>query len=245
MSEQQPAQQKGPQGGAGRQNRRLKNFLLDARFQLKFAAYFVAMTLVVAGLLGVFLARTTGSLFAQMNSAVESREKAAETSKELGTCTLNSDLAKNMEDPEFIGKLAEKSKAIDDAFEAERQAVVQQKVELEKQQRMTLYALIGFLGGFIVLVAIGAIVITHRIVGPLFRIKRMAREVASGVIRPPSYGLRPGDELQDVFEVMAAMIKELRERTEGDLRVVEAAAAGDPAALEKLKAELESRLARE
>jgi nitrogen fixation/metabolism regulation signal transduction histidine kinase len=243
MSEQRPAQHAGPQGG-GRQNRRLKNFLLDARFQLKFAAYFVAMTLVVAGLLGVFLARTTGSLFAQMNNAVESREKAAEQSRELGTCTLNSDLAKNMDDPEFIGRLAEKSKAIDDAFEAEKQAVLRQRAELERQQRMTLYALIGFLGGFIVLVAIGAIVITHRIVGPLFRIKRMAREVASGIIRPPSYGLRPGDELQDVFEAMALMIKELRERTEADLKAVEAAAQGDPAALGKLKDELQGRLAK-
>ncbi|MEW5742963.1 MAG: signal protein [Myxococcota bacterium] len=239
MSGPQPAQQ-----GGSRQNRRLRNFLLDARFQLKFAAYFVVMTLVVAGLLGVFLVRTTGSLFAQMNSAVESRQKAAETSKELGTCTLNSDLAKNMNDPEFITRLADKSKAIDEAFEAERLAVLQQRTELERQQRMTLYALVGLLGGFIVLVAIGAIVITHRIVGPLFRIKRMAREVASGVIRPPTYGLRPGDELHDVFEVMAAMIKELRERTEQDLRGVEAAAKGDEAALTKLKGQLEERLAK-
>jgi hypothetical protein len=81
-------------------------------------------------------------------------------------------------------------------------------------------------------------------VGPLFRIKRMAREVAGGVIRPPTYGLRPGDELHDVFEVMAAMIKELRERTEQDLRGIEAASKGDPAALENLKAQLEERLAR-
>jgi nitrogen fixation/metabolism regulation signal transduction histidine kinase len=237
----QPA---GQERGRGRQDRRLKNLLLDARFQLKFAMYFVVMTLVVAGLLGAFLVRTTGSLFAQMNSAVESRQKAAETSKELGTCTLNSDLAKNMNDPDFIGRLAERSKAIDAAFEAEEQAVVQQKVELERQQRRTLYALVGFLGGFIVLVAIGAVVITHRIVGPLFRVKRMAREVAQGMIRPPTYGLRPSDELQDVFEVMASMIKELRERTEADLGAVEKAAAGDPEALAKLKAELEARLAK-
>jgi hypothetical protein len=242
MSEAQPAQQGGPP--AGRHNRRLRNFLLDARFQLKFAAYFVVMTLVVAGLLGVFLIRTTGSLFAQMNSAVASREKAAATSRELGTCTLNSELAKNMNDPDFIARLADRSKAIDEAYEAETKAVVQQRTELERQQRMTLYALVGLLGGFIVLVALGAIVITHRIVGPLFRIKRMAREVALGVIRPPTYGLRPGDELRDVFEVMAEMIKELRERTERDLRGVEAASNGDPTALQKLKAELEARLAR-
>jgi serine O-acetyltransferase len=57
-------------------------------------------------------------------------------------------------------------------------------------------------------------------VGPLFRIKRMGREVASGVVRPPEYGLRPGDELKDVFDVFATMVKALRERTEADLKAV-------------------------
>lgn len=242
MSE-KPAPPGAPQRG-GRQDRRLRNFLLDARFQLKFAAYFVAMTLVVAGLVGFFLVRTTGSLFAQMNSAVESRQQAAQTSRELGTCTLNSDLAKNMDDPEFVSRLTARSKAIDEAYEAETRAVERQRGELERQQRTTLYALIGFLVGFIVLVAIGAIVITHRIVGPLFRIKRMAREVSEGVLRPPGYGLRPGDELQDVFAAMTAMIDGLRERTEADLKATEAAASGDAAALAGLKHQLEERLAK-
>lgn len=239
MAQGQPAQQ------GGRQNRKFKNFLLDARFQLKFAAYFVAMTLVVAALLGVFLVRTTDSLFSQVNASVESRQKAADVSRELGTCSLNNDLAKNMDDPDLAAKLAEKSKAIDDAYEAEKQSVLQQRAELVKQQQYTLVALIGMLAGFTLLIAFGAIVITHRIVGPLFRIKRMAREVAGGLLRPPSYGLRPGDELQDVFEIFATMIKELRSRSEADLKVIDAALAGDSEALRKLKEELTARLARE
>lgn len=239
MSDEQPTQQPG-----GRRDRKVRNFLLDARFQLKFAAYFVGMTLVVTALLGVFLVRTTGSLFAQMSAAVEARSKAAETNRELGNCTLNNELTRNLDDPEFAARLAERSRAIDGAFEAEKAAVQAQSAELKRQQTVTFLALLGGLAAFIVGIALGAIVITHRIVGPLFRLKRMAREVADGAVRPPAYGLRPGDELQDVFQGFAAMVTELRTRTEGELRLVDAALAGDAEALKRLKAELEARLAK-
>ncbi len=233
-----------PPAATGRDQRRLKNFLLDAPFQLKFAAYFVVMTLVVAAVLGVFLVRTTDSLFSRMNDAVDARFKAAETNRELGTCSLNNELTKNMDDPGFASKLAEKSKAIDDAFEAEKAGVIAQRAELVKQQQLTVVILVGLLVGFIALVAAGAIVITHRIVGPLFRIKRMAREVAAGVLRPPTYGLRPGDELQDVFEIFSNMVVFLRGQTEADLKVLEQASA-DPAEAKRLREEFEKRLARE
>jgi methyl-accepting chemotaxis protein len=227
----------------GRQQRRLKNFLLDARFQLKFAGYFVFMTLVIASVLGVFLVRTTDSLFSRMNDAVDARSKAAQTNRELGTCSLNNELAKNMDDPDFAAKLGEKSKAIDEAFESERQAVIAQRGQLEKQQQLTVYMLIGLLVGFIGLVAFGAIVITHRIVGPLFRIKRMAREVAAGVLRPPTYGLRPTDELHDVFDIFSTMVTFLRGQAEADLKALERAAQ-DPAEAQRLREEFEKRLAR-
>src|SRR4051812_36544507 len=85
--------------------RHARNFLLDARFQLKFASYIVGITLVLSALLGVFLYRTTNSLFAQAESAVESRSQAADTSRELGLAVLNNDLAKNINDPEFAKQL--------------------------------------------------------------------------------------------------------------------------------------------
>lgn len=231
-----------PTPAGGRQDRKWKNFLLDARFQLKFAGYFVAVTLVVTGLLGAYLVRTTDSLFSQMKSAVDARSKAAETSRELGTCTLNNELTANLDDPDFAAKLAEKSKAIDAAFEAESAAVRAQTESLQQQQRITLYALLGVLVLFIALIAFTAIVITHRIVGPLFRIKRMAREVSGGMVRPPTYGLRPSDELHDVFDVFAEMVKQLRARAESDLAGVKAAMAGDADALKKLEDEIQARL---
>lgn len=236
MSEGKSAQKKG-----GAKDRKLRNFLLDARFQLKFAGYFVVLTLIITGLLGAFLVRTTNSLFSQISASVDSRKKAADTSRELGNCTLNNELTRNMDDPDFTAKLAERSKAIDAAFEAERAAAQEQSVEVQRQQQWTLYALLGVLIAFIGLIALTAIVITHRIVGPLFRIKRMAREVAGGTVRPPTYGLRPSDELHDVFEVFADMVTQLRSRTEADLAAVKA---GDPESLQKLQDTLEQRLSK-
>lgn len=227
------------QNPGGAKDRKLRNLLLDARFQLKFAAYFVVASLVVAGLLGVFLVRTTSSLFAQISGAVEARKKAADTSRELGNCTVNNELAANMDNPELVASLADKSKAIDSAFEAEQRAAQEQSVEVQRHQQQTLYVLLGILAAFIFLVALLAIVITHRIVGPLFRIKRMAREVGDGVVRPPTYGLRPGDELQDVFAVFSDMVTQLRARTEADLAALKA---GDAESLKKLQSTLEDRL---
>lgn len=224
--------------------RKLRNFLLDARFQLKFAVYFVVPTLIICAVLGLFIARTTGNLFRQMNDAVEARSKSAETSKELGSCTLNNELAKSLDDPSLMSKLESRSREIDAAYEAEKQAVVQAQKDLVAQQQTTISVLIGLLALFVIAIGFVAIVITHRIVGPLFRIKRMGREVTSGVIRPPEYGLRPGDELKDVFDVFATMVKALRDRTEADLKSVEAAVAGDKDALEKHRLELLARLDR-
>lgn len=224
---------------AGAKDRKLRNFLLDARFQLKFAAYFVALSLVIAAFLGVFIVRTTSSLFSQLSESVEARKKAAETSRELGTCTVNNELTANMDNPALVASLAEKSKKIDEEYEAEQKAAQAQSVEVQKQQQHTLWVMLGVLFLFIVGVAFTAIVITHRIVGPLFRIKRMAREVASGVVRPPTYGLRPSDELQDLFAVFSEMVTALRARTEADLSAVRA---GDAESIQKLKLTLEERL---
>lgn len=241
-----PPQAAGP--GGGRTDRKVRNFLLDARFQLKFAGYIVVLTLIVAGMLGAFLGYTTSTLFNQAQVAVDARSKAAETSKELGTCTLNNDLAKNLDNPDFDKQLTARSEAIDKAYEHEKADVIEAKAQLVTQQKVTLIALVGGLLMFVVFIGLASIVTTHRIVGPLFRVKRMAHEVSGGKLRPPQYGLRPGDELKDVFEAFAAMVGALRMRQEADLKIVLEALAlakekgQDTTALEKLRAELQARL---
>lgn len=240
---------KGPPGGGKPAFKRSwRNYLLDARFQLKFASYIVAINLVISALLGVFLWQTTGVLFRQMQSAVDARSAAVETSKELGICALNNEIAQNMDDPNFEKIMAERSAAIDAQYEEEVAKTVRAKRDLELQQRGTLFALLGAMVAFIVFIAMGTVVTTHRIVGPLFRIKRLANEVAEGKIRPPTYGLRPGDELKDVFDVFANMVTMLRTRQEGDLKALDAAvgelqkAGASNKTIEALVAEFKARL---
>ena len=214
------AQNSAPPKTAGSANRKLRNYVLDARFQLKFASYIVGITLLVSGLLGVFIWRTTNTLFHETSVAVEARSRAAETSKELGNATLSNEILQHMDDPAFEKQIREKSDAIDKAYEAEKNAIIEARDQLLRRQQVTLWALVGGLFAFVVFVGLASIVATHKIVGPLLRVKRMAREVADGKLRVPAYGLRPGDELKDLFDVFSSMVKALRDREEDDLKNV-------------------------
>jgi nitrogen fixation/metabolism regulation signal transduction histidine kinase len=205
--------------------RKMRNFLLDARFQLKFAGYVVALTVVIAGLLGGFLYQTTSTLFEETDKAVKALEVAASTSKELGTAVLSNKMMEHVgdSDPKFADQLKAESDAIDKKYEQDMQSVADQRQQLIRRQQITLWALIGGFVAFIAFIALASIVTTHRIVGPLFRVKRMAQEVAAGKLHVPTYGLRPGDELKDLFDAFSGMVKALRQREEDDLRSVSAA----------------------
>ncbi len=83
----------------------------------------------------------------------------------------------------------------------------------------------GIFGGVLLLaLALGAtgIVVTHRLVGPAYRLKMLLREVRDGrlVVRGR---LRKGDELQDIFEAFQEMILSLRAAQEQEIALLEAA----------------------
>jgi methyl-accepting chemotaxis protein len=69
---------------------------------------------------------------------------------------------------------------------------------------------------------ITGIVVTHRLVGPAYRLKMLLREVRDGrlVVRGR---LRKGDELQDIFEAFQEMILSLRAAQEQEIALLEAA----------------------
>src|SRR6185312_8770086 len=55
---------------SGRHQRRLRNYLLDAHFQLKYAGILVVVTFVVSGFLGLILWRTSDAVIAQSRESV-------------------------------------------------------------------------------------------------------------------------------------------------------------------------------
>lgn len=200
--------------------REWRNFLLEPRFQLKFTVYLVAASLVLAALLGAFLLRNTQALLTMAGEAVEARSHAAEASRELSNATLSNELLKRMGDPVFVAQLESTSKEIDARYEAERSAVVAQRTELVRRQRLTWLAFGGTLVGFLVLMALISIALTHRVAGPLMRIRRMVKDVSSGQLHVPPYGLREKDELKDIFDATRGMIHVLRKQQEDDMLVL-------------------------
>ncbi len=230
--------------------RRLRNYLLDARFQLKFTGYILAIAIVISGVLGVFLYRNSRDLMQEAEHAVEARSRAAETSKELSSATLANELMKNFDDPVFAESLKQKSAQIDASYEAEKNSIIQQRQELVRKQRVIWLILVGCLVAFVLFIALASIVTTHKIVGPLFRIKRLVNDINLGRLSVPAYPLRQGDELQDVFEAMTSMVQSLRNRQVQDLRrieeLIEAARASgqEPllATLQGLHGEMKARL---
>jgi nitrogen fixation/metabolism regulation signal transduction histidine kinase len=204
----------------GSKKRRWRNFLIEPVFQLKFAAYLIAVTVVLAGVLGVFLFRNTQALLDEASHSLEARSRAAEASRELSNATLSNELIKKMGDPVFVAQLEATSQKIDERYEAERAAIVAQRAELVRRQRNMWLAFVGTLAGFLFVITLTTIVLTHRVAGPLMRIRRMVKDVASGTIRPPPYGLRESDELKDIFDATRGMLHMLRKQAEDDALVL-------------------------
>lgn len=164
----------------GAPKRKLRNYLLDRRFQLKYTSMVVGVTLVVASLLG----------------AIAYGESKGQTEALQIQLAAQPDL-----DPQVASHL--------DAFGKQR----------DRQM------LLGILGGIALLtLALGCtgIVITHKLVGPAYRMRKLLATVAKGHLRVEG-ALRKGDELQDVFNAFNDMVNTLRSRQAEEIAQLDAA----------------------
>jgi nitrogen fixation/metabolism regulation signal transduction histidine kinase len=167
-----------PQSPRQPPKRRLRNYLLDARFQLKYTGMVVAVTLVVATILGTLA-------YQQSHAQTE-------------MMTIN--LAMAGETAEFIEQTAR---------EADRQLLL-----MISSGIMLLVVSLGLTG----------IVVTHRVVGPAYKMKSLFRHVADGHLKLHGR-LREGDELQDVFLEFERMIERLRDNQREEIAQLESAIA--------------------
>ena len=109
------------------------------------------------------------------------------------------------------------------------------------QQREMMTGVIGGLALLVVLIGLLGIYFTHKVAGPIHKMKSLLRQVGDGKLHFKG-GLRKGDELQEFFETFQHMVDSLRKRQSGEIERLEAALtaakeAGAPeAALEKIAA---------
>lgn len=225
-----------PAGGRGQ--RRLRNYLLNSRFQLKYSGYLVAIALLFSACLGAILWRTSQDVVVQSQKAVhqgeqvvaQGREVLRESQKVSAVVQMNI-----VKDPVYSENPALLEAFMADAAEQDARLVRQQRVledqsaalkrqafELDRHQRTLLITLCIALGLLVVLIGLAGIVVTHKVAGPIYKMKRQLREVGSGRLSIPS-PLRRGDELVDFFEAFDAMVRNLRRRQELEIEQLERA----------------------
>lgn len=87
--------------------------------------------------------------------------------------------------------------------------------------------LMSIVGGIVLMglvLGLTGIIVTHRLVGPAYKLRKLIHEVASGKLKIMGK-LRKGDELQEVFEAFAEMINALRAAQAREIAELDAAIA--------------------
>jgi methyl-accepting chemotaxis protein len=196
--------------------RSIKNYLLEPRFQLKWTGFLIGVALAVSAITGVFLYRTSSDVTRESQKVIAQGTELIKESK------TNSDLVsiqiqeKYADSPE-LGKVFDKeAKERADKLEAQHKALLSQQQATLDQQRTMLLALVAGLTLLVILIGILGIYFTHKVVGPIYKMKLLLKQVGNGKLNFQGR-LRKGDELQDLFEVFAEMVDKLKSRQQKEV----------------------------
>lgn len=217
----------------GRQ-RKLRNYLLDKRFQLKYTGAVIAVTAVLSLVLGYYLYQ---EIVVSQNTIL-ARDLAADTFIiEPGDVTKRQKVSQQI-DREFNDALATKLSVvvkINNAPSGLTADLYQDSFSSELQR--TTWALVGALTVFLLVLAVFWVYLTHKIAGPVFKLKLLFSKVTGDNLHIAGR-LRKGDELQDAFISFQQMIERLREdrreKAEKLAEVIDHARAGSPLDAEDL-----------
>lgn len=212
--------------GHGRKQRQLRNLLLDRHFQLKYTGYLVAISLLLSISLGVVLFRMSSEVITQSEHNVEQgarivtlgREVVEESRKVSAVVRMN--IVKDpvyRDNPDLLDAFNGDAKVQDKRLEkqnaeleAQSQSLSAQAERIRRFQRGLLWSLVGALTLLVLAIGVAGIFVTHKVAGPIFKMRRHLEDVASGNLQVPR-GLRKGDELVEFFASFQAMVVSLRE----------------------------------
>lgn len=241
---------------SGRHQRSIKNYLLDRHFQLKYAGYLVGIAATLSLSLGGILWRSSQQVIEQSREMQAKSEQivtlGGEVVKESRKVSevVKMNIVKDPEyadDPELLSAFTADSKAQDERLkqqqeqiEAQNAIVRAQPAALEAQRTAMFVALVAVLGALVVALGVAGILVTHKVAGPIYKMKRQLAAVGAGRLQVPS-PLRKGDELVEFFDTFRTMVISLRERQEVEIGKLEQAIAAlegkaEPAAMEPLLA---------
>ncbi|MCC6667140.1 MAG: HAMP domain-containing protein [Polyangiaceae bacterium] len=254
-----------PAQAGGRHQRRLRNYLLDTRFQLKYTSYLVAIAVVLSGSLGYILWKTSDAVLAQSHSTVHKSEQVVSFGKQVVdesrkvSAVVQMNIVKDeayKDNPELLEAFKTDAQAQDDRLKKQQLELEGQAADLKKQsadiarQQKTMMTSLGAVLFLLVFgIGIAGILVTHKVAGPIFKMKRQIREVGEGKLKVPGK-LRKGDELVDFFDAFNDMVVAWRQRQENEIALLDRAMgalegkadAKDLETLKKLRAEMQQTL---
>lgn len=207
---------------APKYKRSMKNYLLDAKFQLKWVARIIFVALAISALMGVFLYRTSREVTEQSQQVIAQGDALVTESQK------NSDLVKMQikdqyaDAPELAATFNKSATDLDKQLQQKRAALREQADKTQAQQTTMLLSLVVGLTLMVVLIGLLGIYFTHKVVGPIYKMKMLLRQVGEGRLNFQGK-LRKGDELQDFFEVFAAMVDQLKARQASEVSELETA----------------------
>jgi len=204
-----------------RPNRIPRNLVLDARFQFKYTGILVGSVALVLSLSGLFLVKTTNTARDVAAVAVDEAQRALNESR------ANAKLAKQnalLADPdnEDLAAIIDADLKKSDEEAAKKQTDIQEVRKAVDKEVTLMKRLLGATGLVTVLVLLfTGLFVTHRIVGPVHKMKRLLRRVGTGKLAIKER-LRRGDELEDLFDTFLQMTWSLSALQRGQLATIEA-----------------------
>jgi nitrogen fixation/metabolism regulation signal transduction histidine kinase len=208
------------QAGSPQYHRSARNYLIDRNFQLKYAGVLMGTALVLSAVLGFLVWRASSEAIAQGQKAVERGQLALVESRRVSQVVTMSIAKTYKDDPELAKVFGEETSSDEQKLKDEQAQLERDAASLARQRGEVAGGLVALLAVLVIAVGLVGIVFTHKVAGPIFKMKRLLREVGAGklVVREK---LRKGDELQHFFETFEQMVAELRRRQEGEIARVD------------------------
>lgn len=206
----------------GRHKRHLRNYLLDPSFQLKYANFVAAIALVLSAALGTLLWRTSSEMLEQSQKAVALGNDVIEESLKVSE-VVRMNIVKDpvySENPVLKEAFEADAKAQDDKLRQTQTDLRDKATWLERQSQRYTRMLFVALGVLVVALWFTGIVITHKVAGPVYKMRRQIRDLQKGNFKVPS-PLRKGDELKSFFDAFNDMVESLRARQRDEIQRID------------------------
>jgi methyl-accepting chemotaxis protein len=227
-----------PAAGSVHHHRSAKNYLLDYHFQLKYTAYLAAVALVLSVALGSLLWWVGREVISQSQQTVAQGQEAVRLGQEV--VAKNKDLSDVVRmnivkdpvygsDPHLAAVFNEEARKEElkrleqqRKLETDAKALERRSMQLAEQKERMFLGLVVALSLLVLGIGLAGIVVTHKVAGPIFKMKRLLSHVGDGHLRIRER-LRKGDELHHFFSTFERMVDSLRQRQQEEINKLDEA----------------------